>query len=66
MYVEKFYMDREFENIRIILTGRSTLNTTAADEYVPEIERYIRVIKERARAIWSTLLINKIPGWIII
>ena len=38
MYVETFYMDREFENIRIILTGRSTLNTTAADEYVPEIE----------------------------
>ena len=37
MYVETFYMDREFENIRRIMPLRSTLNTTAADAHVPEI-----------------------------
>ena len=66
MYVEILYMDREFENPRRIIPGRSTLNTTAAGEHVPEIEQQIRVIKERARDIWSTLLFNKFPGRIII
>ena len=66
MYVETFYMDREFENIRKIIPGRSTLNTTAAAESVPEIERQIIMIKKRARAICSTLPFNKIPECIVI
>ena len=32
MYVETLYVNREFENIRIIMPGISTLNTTAADD----------------------------------
>ena len=44
-------MDRGFEKLRIIIPGRSTLNMTAADVRVTEIERQIRVIKERARSI---------------
>ena len=39
IYVDTFYMDREFENLKRIMSGRSNLNMTAADEYVPEIER---------------------------
>ena len=35
MYVEKFYMGREFEKIIRIMPGRSTLNTTAAAEHAP-------------------------------
>ena len=66
MYVETFYMNREFENIRRKFTGRSTLNTTYEAENVPEIERHTRVIKERAGAIWSTLPFKKIPGQIFI
>ena len=66
MYVEIFYMDREFENLTRLMTGISTLNTTAAAEHVPEIEQQIRVIKERKRAMWSTLPFNKIPGRISI
>ena len=45
MCVEIFYMDRDFEKIRRIMPGRSTLNTNAAAEHVPEMERQIRVIK---------------------
>ena len=35
MYVEKLYMDRAFENIRMIMPGRSTLNKTMGAEHVP-------------------------------
>ena len=35
MYVEIFYMDREFENLTRLMTGISTLNMTAAAEYLP-------------------------------
>ena len=38
MYVETFYIDRELDNLRIIVTGRSTLNTNATAEHVLEIE----------------------------
>ena len=65
-FMRKFYMDREFENTIIIIPGRSTLNTTATDENIPEIERHTRVTKKCARSIWSTLPLNKIPGRIVI
>jgi hypothetical protein len=42
------------------------LNTTAASEHVPDIERHIRLIKERARAIRSTMPFKIIPGRMII
>ena len=35
MFVETFYMDREFENIRIIMPEISILNATAAADNVP-------------------------------
>ena len=31
------------------------LNIVSADEYVPEIERYNRIIKEHVRGIYNTL-----------
>ena len=37
MYVETLYMDGGFEKNRRIMTGRSTLNTTAEDEHAPKI-----------------------------
>ena len=42
-------MDMEFEKLRDMLPN-VTLNTTAAREHVGEIERKIRVVKERARS----------------
>jgi hypothetical protein len=58
-------MDREFEPLQSQIHG-TILNTTAASEHVPKIERKIRVIKERARAIVSTLPFKNLPSRMII
>ena len=42
-----------------------TLNETSRDEHVGEIERFIRMIKERMRAIYNTLPFRKIPAWLV-
>jgi hypothetical protein len=42
------------------------LNTTAAQKHVGEIERKIRVIKERARGTTSTLPYKMLPKIVII
>ena len=42
------------------------LNTTAADEHVPEIERHTRVVKECARSVWNTLPFDHMPHVIIL
>ncbi len=42
------------------------LNTTAAREHVGEIERKIRVIKERARGMINTLPNKKLPKLMVI
>jgi hypothetical protein len=39
--------DNEFEALR---QWYPSLNTCAADEHVPEIERYIRTVKDRSRS----------------
>jgi hypothetical protein len=63
--IETALMDREFECLRGDLPELN-LNTTAASEHVPDVERQIRVLKERSRAIRSTLPFKAIPGRIII
>ena len=45
-------MDGQFEPIRGDLSSLGiTLNTVANDEHVPEVEQYIRTLKERTRAV---------------
>jgi hypothetical protein len=63
--VDTALMDREFECLRADL-HELNLKTTAASEHVPDVERQIRVLKERSRAIRRTLPFNAIPGRIII
>jgi len=58
-------MDNEFEKVRALVPGLH-INTTAAKEHVPEIERRIRLIKERGRGILNTLPYKKIPQIILI
>jgi hypothetical protein len=43
-----------------------TINTTAAKEHVPEVERKIRLIKERRRGILNTLPFKKMPRLMLI
>ena len=58
--VDVVLMDQEFDKIvdEILL---AEVNTTAAREHVAEIERAIRVIKERCRGILSTLPFKYLP-----
>ena len=58
-------MDMEFVKIKTILL-QLNINTTATQEHVEEIERCIRVIKERCRDILSTLPFNIIPNTMVI
>jgi Zinc knuckle len=60
-------MDNEFEPLKADLKEQGiTLNTPAAGEHVPEPERRIRVIKERARACRHTLPFEFLPKVMII
>jgi hypothetical protein len=63
--IQTALMDREFECLQDDLRG-VTLNTTVASEHVQAIERQIHVVKERARAIWSTLPFNRVSNRIIV
>ena len=62
--VHTILMDNEFEKIRDYVNA--TLNTPAASEHIGEIERRIRVIKERCRGILCTLPYAKIPRVMLI
>ena len=60
-------MDGQFEPLRGDLAEMGIqLNTISNDEHVPEIERQIRTLKERTRAIYCTLPFRKIPRRLII
>jgi hypothetical protein len=48
-------MDNKFEKLRV-LTPILVVNTTAAKELVPEVERRIHLIKECRRGMLITLL----------
>jgi len=55
-------MDGEFASVKQdVLKLQMQLNTTAANEHVPKIERQIRVIKERARCVHHALPFKFIP-----
>jgi hypothetical protein len=63
--VGKVLMDNEFELLRNLVPILA-INTTAAKEHVPEVERRIRLIKERGRSILNTLPFKKMPQVILI
>ena len=58
-------MGMELENFKDELP-LVEVNTTAAREHVPEIERRIRTIKERVRAATSDFPFNPIPMMVLI
>ena len=58
--VQTVLMDMEFEKLRDKMPS-VVINTTAAREHVGEIERKIRVIKERARGTIGTLPYTTLP-----
>ncbi len=58
-------MDNELEKLRNLVPILA-INTTAAREHVPEVERKIRLIKERGRGILNTLPFKKMPRLVLI
>ena len=65
--ISTLLMDRQFESIRGDLAEMQiNLNTVSNDEHVPEVERYIRTIKERAHCVYNTLPFRRIPTRMII
>jgi hypothetical protein len=58
-------MDMEFEKVKTEL-GLVDVNTTAAREHVAEIERGIRLLKERARCVVKSLPFQYLPKQIVI
>ena len=64
--IEMALMDGEFGHLRGELASMGvTLNETSRNEHVGEIERFIRTIKERMRAIYNTLPFRKIPARLV-
>ena len=65
--IEVALMDGEFVHLRGELASMGvTLNDTSCDEHVGDVERFIRTIKERMRAIYNTLPFQKVPARLII
>ena len=59
--------DNEFECLRGDLMALGiTLNVTAVNEHIPEMERRFRVIKERARGIRNDLPCITMPNIMVI
>ncbi len=63
--VSTVLMDNESEKLQNLVPILA-INTTAARENVPEIERKIRLIKERGRGILNTLPFKKMPRLMLI
>ena len=63
--VDLALMDMEFEKLRDKLSIVE-VNTTASREHVPEIERQIRLIKERVRCTTSEFPFNPVPRLVLI
>jgi hypothetical protein len=53
-------MDNKFEKLRVLIPI-FVVNSTAAKEHVPEVERGIRLMKERRRGILNTLPFKRMP-----
>ena len=60
--ISHFLMDGQFETFKNELSGLGiSLNTVARQEHVPEVERFIRTLKERIRSVYNTLPFTSMP-----
>eukprot|EP00804_Cyclotella_cryptica_P011281 CCRYP_007764-RA/>CCRYP_007764-RA protein AED:0.49 eAED:0.49 QI:0/0/0/0.5/0/0/2/0/105 len=58
-------MDGEFEKIKKKVADCIEVNITARNKHIPEIERKIRVIKERVRCDKADMPVKELPSIII-
>ena len=64
--VEVLLTDMEFDPVPAKIPHVYTVNTVAAREHVVEIEREIRLVKERKQATLNTLTLRAVPKQVII
>jgi hypothetical protein len=67
--IATIHADDEFAPLKALipsLPAGPQVNLASANEHVPEIERRIRVVKERARSIRHSLPFNQIPRLLLI
>ena len=61
------HTDCDFEPLRKDMTALGiNLNCASKKEHVPEIERFIRTVKERVRSARSTMLFKRISKLMIV
>ena len=61
--------DGEFKPLQDFMDtvyGALQLNLASANEHVPDIERKIRVVKERVRAITHSILFKSLPEQVLV
>lgn len=59
--------DNEFATLEGPLSNAGmTLNVVSAEEHVPEVERFIRTLKERCRAVYNTLPFKRLPNRMVV
>ena len=66
-HIRHILADGQFEHARQHIEQMGIiLNITSCDEHVPEVERYIRTVKERVWAIVNTLPFKQYPNRLIV
>jgi hypothetical protein len=68
-HIKTVHADSEFAPLQPLIesmTGGPMVNLASANEHVPEIERRIRVVKERCRATRHSLSFERIPKLMMI
>jgi hypothetical protein len=63
--VTAIHADPEFEPLQAVI-GQIQFNFCAQNEHVPEIERFIRTVKDRVRSGYNSLSFKRIPRLILI
>ena len=59
--------DGQFEHLDPIKIALGvTLNTVTRGEHVPEVERYIRTLKERTRSVYNSLPFKRFPTKLLV
>ena len=66
-HIKHILTDRQFECITKQMEIKGiTVNTTVHYKHVPEVERYIRTIQERIRAMTNTLPFEQLPHQLLV
>ena len=63
--VTAIHANPEFEPLQAVI-GHIQFNFCAQNEHVPEIKRFIRTVKDRARSGYNSLPFKRIPQLILI